>query len=237
MITIRRIFTHVEEINHEFGPVATVPLVRGALGVVLTNPFAGRFEPNILPMMDALQGVGVEMAHRLLAAMALPVERIASYGKGAVVGAAGELEHGALWHVPGGYAMRELLGWKGSRTAYTGGQGVEKNSQSAESVRSGQPGQPAQPAEPTQPTQPGNALAIVPSTKKVGAPGTALDVPLTHINASYVRSHFDAIEVRVPGAPASDEIVYILAMSSGARVHARVGGLEAKDIARWDGLR
>ena len=147
MITIRRIFTHVEEINQEFGPVATVPLIRGALGVVLTNPFAGRFEPNILPMMDALQGVGVDMAHRLLAAMALPVKRIASYGKGAVVGAAGELEHGALWHVPGGYAMRELLGWKGSRAGYSAGQGESKDSQSA------------------QPVQPGNALAIVPSTK------------------------------------------------------------------------
>ena len=225
MITIRRIFIHVEEVHHEFGPVAAVPLIRGALGVVLTNPFAGRFEPHILPMMDALQGVGVDMAHRLLAAMALPVERIASYGKGAVVGAAGELEHGALWHVPGGYAMRELLGWKGLRTAYTVGQGEEKAAQSTHA------------AQPAQPTQPGNALAIVPSTKKVGAPGTALDVPLTHINASYVRSHFDAIEVRVPGAPASDEIVYILAMSSGARVHARVGGLQAEDIARWDGLR
>ncbi len=219
MITIRRIFTHVEEIHHEFGPVAAVPLVRGALGVVLTNPFAGRFEPNILPMMDALQGVGVDMAHRLLAAMDIPVERIASYGKGAVVGAAGELEHGALWHVPGGYAMRALLGWKGDRAAYSAGQGEDKTAQSAQSA------------------QPGNALAIVPSTKKVGAPGTALDVPLTHINAIYVRSHFDSIEVRVPGAPASDEIVYILAMSTGARVHARVGGLEAKDIARWDGLR
>ena len=215
MITIRRIFTHVEEIHHEFGPVAAVPLLRGALGVVLTNPFAGRFEPNILPMMDALQGVGVDMAHRLLAAMDVPVERIASYGKGAVVGAAGELEHGALWHVPGGYAMRALLGWKGDRAVYSAGQAQQKTSSA----------------------QPGNALAIVPSTKKVGAPGTALDVPLTHINAIYVRSHFDAIEVRVPGAPASDEIVYILAMSTGARVHARVGGLEAKDIARWDGLR
>ena len=215
MITTRRVFTHVEEIHHEFGPVAAVPLIRGALGVVLTNPFAGRFEPNILPMMDALQDVGVHMAHRLLAAMNVTVERIASYGKGAVVGAAGELEHGALWHVPGGYAMRALLGWKGDRAVYSAGQAQQKTSSA----------------------QPGNALAIVPSTKKVGAPGTALDVPLTHINAIYVRSHFDAIEVRVPGAPASDEIVYILAMSTGARVHARVGGLEAKDIARWDGLR
>jgi len=213
MITIRRVFTHVEEINHEFGPKAAVPLVRGAIGVVLTNPFAGRYEPDILPMMDALQPVGIDMAHRLLAAMRLPIERIASYGKGAVVGAAGELEHGALWHVPGGYAMRELLGWKGDRNAYKAGQAEVKTG------------------------QPGNGLSIVPSTKKVGAPGTALDVPLTHINASYVRSHFDAIEVRVPGAPAADEIVYILTMASGARVHARVGGLEPEGISRWDGLR
>lgn len=213
MITLRRTFIHVEEIRHEFGPVATVPLIRGAIGVVLTNPFAGRYEPNILPMMEALQDVGLTMARKLLAAMNLPMERMASYGKGAVIGSAGELEHGALWHVPGGYAMRELLGWKGDRNAYKQGQGEEKTG------------------------QPGNALSIVPSTKKVGAPGTALDVPLTHINASYVRSHFDAIEVRVPGAPLADEIVYILAMSTGARIHARVGGLEPSGIARWDGLR
>ena len=217
MIHIRRTFTHVEDIFHEFGPPAAVPLRRGAIGAVLTNPFAGRYVQDILPMMDALQPVGIAMAQQLLAAMGLPAERIESYGKGAIVGAAGELEHGALWHVPGGYAMRELLGWKGDRNAY-----VQGTAQTA-----------AQGSSP----QPGNALAIVPSTKKVGAPGTALDVPLTHINAAYVRSHFDAIEVRVPGAPLADEIVFVLVMSTGARVHSRVGGLKAADIAQWNGLR
>ena len=215
-ITLRRVFTHVEDIFHEFGPVAATPLRRGAIAAVLTNPFAGRHVADILPMMDALQPLGVEMAQQLRAAMDVPAERIEGYGKGAIVGAAGELEHGALWHVPGGYAMRELLGWKGDRAAYAQGA--------------------AQPAS-SAPAQPGNALAIVPSTKKVGAPGTALDVPLTHINAAYVRSHFDAIEVRVPGAPLADEIVFILAMSTGPRVHARVGGLKATDIAQWNGLR
>ena len=213
MIEVRRILTHVEDIHHEFGPPAAEPLRRGAIAIVLTNPFAGRYEPDILPMMDELQPLGIEMAQRLRAAMDVPVARISSYGKGAIVGAAGELEHGALWHVPGGYAMRELLGWKGDRNAYAKGQGDDKKG------------------------QPGNALAIVPSTKKVGPPGATLDVPLTHINASYVRSHFDAIEVRVPGAPAPDEIVFILVMSTGARVHARVDGLKAEDIAKWDGLR
>jgi hypothetical protein len=214
LIQIRRVFTHVEDIHHEFGPVAAIPLRRGAIGAVLTNPFAGRYVQDILPMMDALQPVGIEMAQQLRAAMNVPVERIESYGKGAIVGANGELEHGALWHVPGGYAMRELLGWKGDRTAYAAGQSSAPTS-----------------------GQPGNALAIVPSTKKVGGPGATLDVPLTHINAAYVRGHFDAIEVRVPGAPLPDEIVFILVMSTGARVHSRVGGLRADDIAKWDGLR
>jgi hypothetical protein len=212
-IEIRRVLTHVEDIHHEFGPRAARPLRRGAIAIVLANPYAHRHEPDILPMMEALNPVGVDMAKRLHAAMGVAVEAIESYGKGAIVGSAGELEHGALWHVPGGYAMRELLGWKGDRAAYLKGQVNEKGG------------------------QPGNALAIVPATKKVGGPGVTLDVPLTHINASYVRSHFDAIEVSVPGAPAADEIVFVLAMTTGARVHARVGGLAAADIAQWNGLR
>ena len=213
MIEIRRVFTQVEDVHHEFGPVAAQPLRRGAIAAVLTNPFAGRYVADILPMMDALQPLGIDMAEQLRAAMDVPAERIEGYGKGAIVGAAGELEHGALWHVPGGYAMRELLGWKGDRAAYAAGKGEDKSG------------------------QPGNALAIVPSTKKVGPPGATLDVPLTHINASYVRSHFDAIEVRVPGAPLPDELVLILVMSTGPRVHARVAGLKAADIAQWNGLR
>ena len=213
MIEVRRVLTQVEEIRHEFGPAPDVPLLRGAIAVVMRNPFAGRYEADLLPMMEALEPVGVDMALRLRAAMGIAVERIEGYGKGSIVGSGGELEHGALWHVPGGYAMRELLGWKGDRAAYAKGQGEAKSG------------------------QPGNALAIVPSTKKVGAPGTALDVPLTHINAAYVRSHFDAMEVRVPGAPAADELVFILAMSTGSRIHARVGGLAASAIKNWDGLR
>ena len=213
MISIQRVFTQVEHIHHEFGPRAATPLIRGAIAAVLLNPYAERYEADLLPMMSLLDPLGVDMAHRLRAAMDVPLEQIATYGKGAIVGANGELEHGALWHVPGGYAMRELLGWKGDRNAYRLGQGEDKTG------------------------QPGNALSIVPSTKKVGAPGVTLDVPLTNINASYVRGQFDAIEVRVPGAPAANEIVFILAMSTGYRVHERVGGLRAGNISKWDGLR
>lgn len=212
MIEVRRILTQVEDIFHEGGPVAAKPLRRGAIGAVLKNPFAGRYEPDLMPMMDALSPLGLSLARQLLAAMAVPADAIEGYGKGAIIGAAGELEHGALWHVPGGYAMRELLGWKGDAAAYKAGKPVGAG-------------------------QKGNALAIVPSTKKVGAPGCTLDVPLTHINASYVRSHFDAFEFRVPDAPRSHEMVVVLAMSCGPRIHARVGGLKAADIATWDGQR
>ena len=161
--------------------------------------------------MAALTPGGLALARRLLAALGVPAGRIQGYGKGAIIGAGGELEHGALWHVPGGYAMRELLGWKGDAAAYA--KGFLSVGQS------------------------GNALAIVPSTQKVGGPGATRDVPLTHINTACVRSHFDAMEVRVPGAPRADELVVILAMSTGARVHARVGGLAADAIAQWDGQR
>jgi hypothetical protein len=189
---IRKILTVVEEIRHEGGPPPSVPLRRAAVLAVIANPFAGRYEPEIAGFMDDLKPLGLMMAERLIAALGGDPKAVQGYGKGAIVGQAGELEHGALWHVPGGYAMREALG---------------------------------------------GAAAIVPSAKKVAGPGARLDVPMTHINASYVRSHFDAMEVGVPDAPRADEIVLALVMSTGGRIHARVGGLKAEEIIGKDGLR
>jgi hypothetical protein len=196
MIELRRVQINLETVFHEFGPVRSEPLIRGAIGALLTNPFAGRYVDDILPMMEELKPLGLDLAHRLLDAMGVEPKAIEGYGKGAIIGAEGELEHGALWHVPGGYAMRELL--------------------EAHHV----------------PTN-----AIVPSCKKVGAPGARLDIPITHVNASYVRSHFDAIEVGLAGAPKGGEMIVFLAMTTGARVHARVGGLKKADIVGRDGLR
>jgi hypothetical protein len=189
---IRKFLTTVEEIMHEGGPVAEKPLKRGAVLAVIENPFAGSYHEEISGFMKDLEPLGLEMARRLIGALGGDKADIEGYGKGAIVGQAGELEHGALWHEPGGYAMREALG---------------------------------------------DAKAIVPSTKKVGGPGTRLDVPVTHINASYVRSHFDAMEVGIPDAPRANEIVLALVMTTGSRIHARVGGLKAEDIKAGDGLR
>lgn len=192
LIDVRKYMTLVEEIHHEGGPPAAVPLKMGAVAAVVKNPFAGRYVPEITSWMDALKPLGLEMSKRLIAALGGDPKKIEGYGKGAIVGEDGEIEHGALWHAPGGYAMRELLG---------------------------------------------DAKAIVPSTKKVAGPGARLDVPITHINASYVRSHFNAIEVGVPDAPRAGEIVFVLAMTTGARVHDRAGGLKVSEIKGEDGLR
>ena len=191
-VDIRKILTAVEEIRHEGGPPPARPLRRAWVAAVIHNPYAGRYEPDILPLMDALKPLGLDMARRLVAALGGDPKVVEGYGKGAIIGERGELEHGALWHAPGGYAMREVLG---------------------------------------------GAKAIVPSAKKVGGPGTRLDVPITHINASYVRSHFDAIEVGLADAPRGDEMLLALAMTTGPRIHHRAGGLEASKIKGEDGLR
>jgi hypothetical protein len=191
-VQLRKKFTAVEEIFHEGGPLANLPLRRAAVLAVIRNPFAGSYVKEISDFMEDLKPLGLEMARSLVAALGGDPKVIEGYGKGAVIGAAGELEHGALWHAPGGYAMREVLG---------------------------------------------NAKAIVSSTKKVGGPGTRLDVPITHINASYVRSHFDAMEVGLADAPRADEILLALVMTTGPRIHARAGGLKASEIIGEDGLR
>ena len=189
---VRRMATIAEEIFHEGGPAARDPLKRAAALAVIENPFAGRYIPEIAPFMDMLKPLGLEMAERLVDILGGSPSIVEGYGKGAIIGVGGELEHGALWHAPGGYAMRELLG---------------------------------------------GAKAIVPSTKKVGGIGARLDVPITHINASYVRSHFDAMEVGLCCAPKSDEICLVLVMSTGPRIHNRSLGLAAEDAKGEDGLR
>lgn len=187
---LRRLTLQIEEIFHDGGPTAS-PRLRGAILAVVKNPFFAKFEPVLMPAMEDLKPLGLMMTDRLIAALG-GRDGIDGYGKGAMVGAGGEAEHGALWHVPGGYAMRERLG---------------------------------------------ESRAIVPSAMKVAPMGGSLDIPLGHINAAYVRSHFDAITVTIPDAPRADEIVFVLAMSKGPRIHSRMGGLEIWQIKGEDGLR
>jgi hypothetical protein len=191
-VKIRKSLTGIEDIFHEGGPVAERPYRRGFIARVIENPFAGRYVEDIQPFMDDLKPLGMAMAKELIDAMGVPPEGIEGYGKGAIVGEAGEIEHAALWHAPGGYSMREHIP---------------------------------------------DSLAIVPSTKKVGGPGARLDVPVTNVTASYVRSHFDAIEVGINDAPRANEMVVILVMTTGPRVHNRAGGLAVSGIKVRDGQK
>ena len=190
-VEVRKIAIMIEEINHEGGPVAKRPVKKGAIAAVVHNPFAGRYVKDVQPFMDLLKPLGFELADRLIKALGGP-KKVEGYGKAIIVGVNGESEHAALWHVPGGYGMRELLE---------------------------------------------NSKAIVPSTIKVAPAGTVIDVPIHHRTAAYVRSHFDSVEVRVADAPRPNELVFILAMTCGGRVHERMGGMKLGDISKFDGQR
>tara|TARA_Y100001936_G_scaffold248838_1_gene297654 strand:- start:5198 stop:5749 length:552 start_codon:yes stop_codon:yes gene_type:complete len=99
---------HVEEVLHEFGPPAKKPQKKGYIAAVTHNPYAGEYVENILPLMEQLKPMGIEMSKRLMAVMG-GADAIVAYGKAAIVGENGELEHAALWHEPGGYGMRQLM--------------------------------------------------------------------------------------------------------------------------------
>ena len=189
--TLRKTMTFVEDIHHENGPTPAKPRRRAAVVAIVQNPFAGIYAEDLQSAMDDLKPLGLTMTDMLIDTMG-GLTGIDGYGKAAMAGEGGELEHPALWHVPGGYAMRERLG---------------------------------------------EARAIVPSAMKVGGPGTRVDVPLGHINAAYVRSHFDAMEVGIPDAPRAGELMFALAMSRGPRIHNRMGGLASADVKGEDGLR
>jgi hypothetical protein len=192
-IKIRKQLLNIETVYHEGGPVAAKPLKLGVIAVVIDNPFAGRFVGAELLAEFVKEGrmLANDMVPELIAALG-GKDKIEAYGKGAIVGTNGELEHGAMWHEAGGWAMRAVL------------------------------------------TQ---AKSIVPAAKFVGTAGSRLHVPLHHIEACYVRSHFNTIEISVADGPRPNELLFALGMSTGPRVHERLGGLRVDQISVGDGQR
>jgi hypothetical protein len=191
LVNVRKIKLDVEDVWHEGGARLQEPLRVAVATAIVANPYAGRYESDLLPFMAELRALGATLSSRIIAGLG-GVAQIEAYGKGAIVGEDGELEHGAVWHEAGGWAMREALG---------------------------------------------NPKAMVPSAKTIGGAGTRLMIPLGHIQASYVRSHYGTCEMTVWDGPRRNEIAFALAMSTGGRVHARLGGLAASDIKGLDGLR
>ncbi len=190
-VDIRKMVTVVEETLIEGTRALERPMRKAAVAAVLSNPFAGRYEEDLSPLIDEGERLGTLLAER--AVTLLPGGEVESYGKAGIVGMAGELEHvAALLHPKLGTPVREAVG---------------------------------------------GGTAIIPSAKKRGGPGTPIDVPLHYKDAAFVRSHFDAMEVRVPDAPGPDELLIVLAVTDGGRPHPRIGGLQRSEAVGEDGLR
>lgn len=190
LIKIRKRSIIIETQFHEGGPVADKPLKLAAACAVIENPYAGRYEPDLMPFMAELRSLGTLLAQELVDT--LGKENVEVYSKAAIVGVNGEMEHGAVWHEAGGWAMRAVLG------------------------------------EPK---------AMVPASKAVASAGYRLMVPLNYIHASYVRSHYNSMEIGIQDAPRPNEILYALVMGTGGRVHSRLGGLTKDKVSVNDGQR
>ncbi len=191
LINVRKKLLNIETIYHENGPTPAAPIKQGSISVVVKNPFAGKYIEDLSQFVEDARGLADKLVPELIEALG-GQDEIQAYGKGAIVGLDGELEHGALWHEAGGWAMRNVLS---------------------------------------------QAKSIVPAAKVVAAAGTRLFVPLHHIEACYVRSHFNTIEVGYVDAPRADELFYTLVMATGSRIHERLGGLRVNDISVGDGQR
>jgi hypothetical protein len=190
---IRKLVVSVEETRREMDRSVEPPTRKAAAVAIIENPFAGRFVQDLKPLMDIGEELGDLLTRRCVAALGIDGGRCESYGKAAIVGEQGELEHAAaILHPQMGKPVRAVL-TKGA--------------------------------------------ALIPSAKKQGGPGTAIDVPLGHKDAAFVRSHFDAMEVRVADAPRANEILVAIAVTDSGRPLPRVGGLQKHEIKGEDGLR
>jgi hypothetical protein len=192
-MNLRKLVTVTDEVLVEMGQPVVPPIRRAAAIAVIANPFAGRFQADLSALIETGAALGELLTQRAVAALGITGDAVESYGKAAIVGEAGEIEHAAaILHPQLGAPMRAVLG---------------------------------------------GGAALVPSAKKRGTLGSVIDVPLGHRNAAYVRSHFDAMEVRVADAPRADEILVAVVVTDGGRPLARVGGLAKTDIRGEDGLR
>jgi hypothetical protein len=190
---IRKLIVTTDETRVEMGRAIDPPAKRAVAVAVIANPYAGRYAENLDELVAIGEELGGLLGRKCVEALGIQPGQAHSYGKAAIVGEAGELEHAAaILHPKLGAPLRVA---------------VEKGA------------------------------ALVPSAKKMGTLGTAIDVPLGHKDAAFVRSHFDAIEARVSDAPRANEIVVAVAVTSSGRPLARVGGLQVSEIKGEDGLR
>jgi len=190
---IRKLVVQVDETRAEMGRPVNPPTRRAVAMAVIANPFAGRYSENLDELVAIGEELGGLLGERCVRALDIEPAQAHSYGKAAIVGDGGELEHAAAILHPKLGAPLRLAVQKGA--------------------------------------------ALVPSAKKMGGIGAAIDVPLGHKDAAYVRSHFDAVEARVSDAPRAGEIMVAVAVTDSGRPLPRIGGLQVNEIKGEDGLR
>jgi hypothetical protein len=110
LFAARKIVVCIDETHFERGPAPEKPALKGAIAAVVSNPYVGAYVEDLSPASDELRALGERLGSRLIEHLGGDASAIESYGKGAIVGADGEIEHGAMWHIPGGGGMRTAIG-------------------------------------------------------------------------------------------------------------------------------
>lgn len=174
---VRKIVVQIEETLSDFGKPVDPPSRKVTIAAVIANPFAGKYVEDLAPLYGLGAEVSALLVKRGMEALGVEASEIGNYGKAAIIGAEGEIEHAAaLIHPKFGAPVRSATAGKD----------------------------------------------IIPSTKKIGAPGATITFPLTGKESIWSFDHMDAAEITIPDSPRADEAVVILALGVGGRPLHRI---------------
>ncbi len=175
---IRKVVFQIDETHKELEKVISSPTKKIIGAAVINNKFANKYVENLEPLYDIGAEIGGYLAERCVSILQVKPEEIESYGKGAIVGVDGEIEHAAaLLHPRFGAPVRSAVG---------------------------------------------SGKDIIPSTKKIGGPGSVIVMPMTNKDNIWDFDFMDAAEITIPDAPQSDEILIAVCLGIGGRPLKRV---------------
>ena len=173
LLDIRKIVVQLEQLHRDMGKAVNPPSRKVTVAAVINNPYAGQYVEDLEPLYDLGKEIGGLLAERGVEALGVEPDSVEAYGKGAVIGVDGELEHAAaVLHPRFGGPVRAAVD---------------------------------------------HGDDIIPSTKKVGGPGSVLLMPITEKNSIWSFDHMDAAEIAIADAPKSDEMVIAVALAIGGR--------------------
>jgi hypothetical protein len=177
MTKIRKLVVNYEETLEEMGRDVDPSVRKAVAAAVISNPFAATYDNDLASLVDLGAELGGLLAERVLSALSIEAGDVDAYGKGAIVGLDGELEHAAaVLHPRFGAPVRAVV----------------------------------------------DGTELIPATKKVGAAGSSLAMPLAGKRDLWNFDYWDSTEIAVPDAPRANEILVCLGVASGGRPLHRV---------------